>query len=162
MMKKSMKSITMLTLTMALALANTCSSAAETRESIYKTLGADGQIRYLKWMSDDKGTWYQYTDDGSYPKGQWIWISPVEYYYTTSMGNGDAKCVYIKDDGYVFNSEYTSAILAGVPFDYAWENLFSDTSPDGYPISVSGVWVSREGFCNEKTIIRHFPELESH
>lgn len=159
MMKVQMKSIVMLTLTAVLALANTCSSSAETRESIYKTLGSDGQIRYLKWMSDEKGNWYQYTDDGSYPKGQWIWISPVQYYYTT-MGNGDAKCVYIKDDGYVFNSDYSAAILAGVPFDDAWK-LVSATSPDGYQISVSGVWVKRWGFCNEETIIKHFPELET-
>lgn len=158
-MKVQMKSIAMLTLTAALALANTCSSLAETRESIYKTLGSDGQIRYLKWMKDDKGYWYQYTDDGSYPKGQWIWISPVEY-YATSMGNGDAMCVYIKDDGYLFNSDYCVAIIAGVPFDDAWK-LASSTSPDGYEISVSGSWVKRQGFW-EETIIRHFPELESH
>ena len=72
MMKVRKKSIITLVLSVVLALAGTCSSMAETTDSVYKTLGSDGQIRYLKWMKDDKGIWYQYTDDGTYPKGQWI------------------------------------------------------------------------------------------
>ena len=164
MMKVRKKSIITLVLSVALALAGTCSSMAETTESVYKTLGSDGQIRYLKRMKDDKGIWYQNTDDGTYPKGQWIWISPVDY-QQTCFENGDAECIYIKDDGYVFNSDYCAAILAGVPFDDAWNNLFQAHTPDGYCVSVSGQWVKRDkrgGIFNEDIIIRHFPELESH
>ena len=159
MMKKRMKSIAVLVLMIALTLASTCSSMAATTDSIYKTFGADGQIRYLKWMSDEKGTWYQYTDDGSYPKGQWIWISPVEY-YRTCLENGEAMCVYIKDDGYVFNSDYCAAVLAGVPENEAL-NLLSPCTPDGYLVSVDGKWVKRDGVFDE-IITKHFSELESH
>ena len=159
MMKVKMKSFAMFALTAAMTLGSICSSYAATTDSIYKTLDPDGRVRYLKWMSDDKGTWYQYTDDGSYPKGQWIWISPVEY-YRTCFKNGEAECIYIKDDGYVFNSDYCAAVLAGVPENEAW-NLFSSRTPDGYSVSVSGQWVKREGVFNEEIITKHFAELES-
>ena len=161
MMKMRMKSIAMFTLSTALALTGTFASLAdESTESIYKTFDSSGRVRYVKWMTDDKGDWYQYTDDGSYPKGQWIWISPVKY-YATCLDNGEAECVYIKDDGYAFNTDYGAAILAGVPYEEACK-LLSLVSPDGYGVSITGKWVTREGVFNEKIVTRHFSELESH
>ena len=63
------------------------------------------------WKSDAKGMWYRF-DDGSYPKGRWVWID---------MDNdGMAECFYFDENGYV---------------------LKDTTTPDGYQVNRIGAWV---------------------
>ncbi len=63
------------------------------------------------WKTDNVGAWYEY-DDGTYPKGEWVWID--------GNSDGQSECYYFNESGYV---------------------LKDTTTPDGYQVNAEGAWV---------------------
>lgn len=64
-----------------------------------------------EWKSDFTGKWYL-QDDGSYPRGGWIWID--------DNMDGLAECYYFDSNGYLATST---------------------TTPDGYLVNEQGAWI---------------------
>ncbi len=155
MKKRSSRLAAALAVAAAIALGSSeTAMAEETSRSLYRTMTPDGTVRELEWKTDDKGDWYQYLDDGSYPKGQWLWISSVS---NSGYCSGTARCVYIKNDGYIYNSGYSKVYMATHSSDEAFKALDGFKSPDGYPVDISGAWINEAGTDQIK---KEFPELK--